>query len=148
MQEPRQPLRQYVLRVLLMSNDPQNLSVLIGNSFPLSLIRRRAMIEPKALAELQQRLRAAIAMSFWGHRNTLKPASALLGVDLTPVGERPVLTLDKAGLPVFEGKAFPECWVLSPDYTPGYRPAVGEEVAMDKIIGWQVLLITFPEVNP
>jgi hypothetical protein len=34
-----------------------------------------------------------------------------------------------------------ECWVLSPDYPPGFRPAIGEEVTDDKIIGWQVLKI-------
>ena len=116
---------------------------LIGNSFPLSLIRRRVVITPCGLEELQQLLAEREIVSFWGHRNTLEAVKQCLGYDLTPHVDRPALTLSAAGLPVYEGEVFGECWVLSPDYRDSFRPAIGIEVTPEQILGWQCLLLTF-----
>lgn len=118
--------------------------ILIGSTFPLSLIRRRVVIEPRVLDELRERLCGAQVSSFWGHTNTLTAAAVLLGgVDLAPESNRPAVVLDGDGFPVLGGRQFDECWVLSPDYTPGFRPAIGEVVPTDKIAGWQVLRLAW-----
>ena len=36
---------------------------------------------------------------------------------------------------------FRKCFILSADYVGNFRPAVGEEVSLEKIKGWQVLKI-------
>lgn len=117
--------------------------ILVGNSFPLSLIRRRVTIEPRGIADLLRRLRGKDIVSFWGHRNTLAAINGQLGVDLTPAVERPALSLSAEKLPMYAGEVFTECWVLSPDYKSGFRPAVGEEVAPELILGWQCLHLIF-----
>ncbi len=114
--------------------------VLIGNSFPLSLARRSVSILPAQLNELRAKLAdGCCILSFWGHANTLAAASTAIGHDLTPASERPVLTLSPDGLPMLGGHVFHECWILSPDYAPGFRPAIGIEVTADQIQGWQLL---------
>lgn len=115
--------------------------VLLGSTFPLSLIRRRVTITPADMGELRSFLAHRPVASFWGHANTLAAATAMLGVDVAPRTARPALSLTDDGLPSLDGHAFDECWVLSPEYTPGYRPAIGEEVPPDRILGWQVLRI-------
>ncbi len=122
-----------------MSNNDK--PILIGSTFPLSLVRRRVAIEPHEVAELRGLLAIRPIRSFWGHANTLPAAKTLLGTDLTPATERPALTLNADALPTLDGETFNECWVVSPDYTPGFRPQIGEEVPTDKIRGWQVLRI-------
>ena len=117
-------------------------AVLIGNSFPLVLIRRRVSIAPFSPEDLQRRLASAEKIfSFWGHRNTLPAAEAFLGIPLAPGRERPAIALDEEKFPVIDGKRFTECFVLSPDYRPGFRPAIGQEVEPDQISGWQCLKI-------
>jgi hypothetical protein len=118
-------------------------TLLIGNTFPMSLIRRRVEIEPVSMTTLGRALEGKCVASFWGHVNTLAAASAHVGVDLTPRAERPSLHLNNEDLPSLDGKVFDECWVLSPNYTPGFRPAIGEEVAPIKISAWQVLRISW-----
>ena len=117
--------------------------ILIGNSFPLALIRRRVTITPIPEKELRDRLAAAEkVVSSWGHLNTLPAAEAFLGIPLTPSRERPAVSLDEAKFPVLEGERFAECFILSPDYCQnGFRPAIGQEVAPDAIAGWQCLKI-------
>jgi hypothetical protein len=117
--------------------------VLIGNSFPFSLIRRKAVITPCSLSELQGQLINAEIASFWGHSNTLNAINQILGRDLTPASDRPALTLSLANKPVLDGVEFSECWILSPDYRKNFRPAIGEEVSADAICNWQCLKITF-----
>jgi hypothetical protein len=116
-------------------------SVLLGNTFSLSLVRRPVRIEPVGLEELKGVLSVRPVRSFWGHSNTVHVANALLGVDVKPRTERPALTLNADGLPVLEGEVFSECYILSPDYRPGFRPAMGAEVYPEDITGWQVLRI-------
>jgi len=100
----------------------------------------RAKAQPDLSAEAE-------VLSFWGHANTLAAAEAILGFDRTPGEQRPALRLNEAQLPVLRKGdtevAFSEVWVLSPTYAPGYRPEIGAEVPIDKIIAWQVLRITF-----
>lgn len=116
---------------------------LTGNSFPMSLIRRRVVIEPRTLAEYRGKLNDGGWESYWGHENTLSVAKAECGVDLRPREPRPAVTLDGEGYPCLYGESFRECWVLSPEYAPGFRPALGEEVSADKIECWQVLRIVW-----
>ena len=58
-------------------------------------------------------------------------------------GPRPAVRLSAEGLPELHGRAYSECWILSPDYRPGFRPAIGAEVQAEDITGWQVLKITW-----
>ena len=117
--------------------------VLLGNAFPLPLIRRPARIEPRPLEELQEAVARRGVASFWGHSNTLVAAREVLGFDPAPAGQRPALSLSAEKLPVFEGVEHGEVWVLSPDYRPGFRPEVGREVPVEAIVGWQVLRVSF-----
>ena len=117
--------------------------ILIGNSFPMVLIRRAVRIMPVALSDLKRAGNAKRVISFWGHTNTLAAAEAFCGLNLTPDVARPVLILQQNGLPVLGNQVFCECWVLSPDYRENIRPAVGEEVSADQIKEWQILKITW-----
>lgn len=119
--------------------------LLIGNSFPLSLIRRAVRIEPRTVERLRSALDGAEVHSFWGHANTASLAEEMLGVTLFRGTERPALTLSEARKPVLDGVEFTECWVLSPDYQPGFRPKIGEEVPAEQILGWQNLQLTWED---
>ncbi len=112
---------------------------LTGSTFPLSLIRRRVVIETASLEEYLRRLQTGEWTSFWGHTNTLALANALTGVDLTPKTARPALLLNQENFPTLDGREYRECWVMSPDYRPGFRPVIGQEVLPDEIQGWQIL---------
>lgn len=98
-------------------------------------------IKVSSLDELKKLSQNAKCHSFWGHLNTLKIANEILGFDVSPIEERIAVKLNEDSLPVLAGKAFTECWVLSPDYVKGFRPKIGEEVEPEKIVGWQVLKI-------
>jgi len=115
--------------------------VLVGNSFPLSLIRRTVTIRPMECSQFLDAVSGAHIYSFWGHRETLDVVRDRFGVDLTPREERPAVTLSADGYPVLYGKVFRKCWIVSPVYEPGFRPAYGSEVPADKIVDWQILLI-------
>ncbi len=119
----------------------QKTPLLLGSTFPLTLVRRRVTIEPESVGTLRRELKRRSLASYWGHRNTLAAARALLGIDVAPETERPALRLDSGNYPMFNGIRHNECWVLSPEYVAGHRPAIGEEVATGKIVGWQVLKI-------
>ena len=82
-------------------------------------------------------------VSAWGHENTVALASTIACADLRPATARPALNLDAALLPHLDGQSFTEVWLLSPDYTPGFRPQIGQEVPTDAIKGWQVLCLSF-----
>jgi len=115
--------------------------ILIGNSFPLALIRRPATVTPVAVEALREAAADRPVASYWGHANTLAAAEAFSGLSLAPHTARPALGLSAEGYPELEGQQFTECWVLAPDYTPGFRPGIGEEIPPEKITGWQVLRI-------
>lgn len=119
--------------------------ILIGNSFSLSLIRKREVrIVECSLGELQSAVRAgAVVCSFWGHGNTLAAAERVVGFPLRPKTERPALVCAADGRPMFGDEIFDVCWVLSPDYVTGYRPPIGTEVDESKIVGWKLLKLTW-----
>ena len=114
--------------------------ILVGNSFPLSLVRRSVHIIPRTQAEWNHALGEAVGVkSYWGHANTLAAANSWTGTDLTPATQRPALSLDSNGHPSLESESFTRCWVLSPDYVTGFRPKEGEIVPAEAILGWQAL---------
>ncbi|MBR4171315.1 MAG: hypothetical protein IKR48_06655 [Kiritimatiellae bacterium] len=120
--------------------------VLIGNSFPFSLIRcKRLIVESESIRVLQETLTGAEVVSFWGHTNTRAAAEAVLGVSLAPHTERPAVTLSPTNLPMLDGDVFDTCWLLSPDYPEGFRPAIGVEVGPEQIEGWHVLKLTWQQ---
>ena len=118
-------------------------SILIGNTFPLSLIRRSVRIVPVSKETLLDEAKGRRIVSFWGHANTLAAVSHSFGLDLTPSCERPVLGLSQDNLPLFENNVFRECFILSPDYWKHFRPVIGIEVAEEDIAAWQVLRISW-----
>ncbi len=126
-----------------MNAKPTTDYILIGNSFPLSLIRTKVVIEPQPLTALQAAMTGKHICSFWGHPNTLAAANQIVGTDLTPTTERPVLQVMSEGYPQLDGQAFNECWVLSPQYVSSYRPEIGEEIDSNSIIDWCILKLTW-----
>jgi len=85
--------------------------LLIGNSFPLSLIRQKVTIEPEDVDKLKRRLKSEHIESFWGHNNTLKTVSEYLDYDLKPKSKRPVIALNNLGYPTFAETEYKEIWV-------------------------------------
>lgn len=112
---------------------------LIGNTFPMSLVRRQVRITPCELDFFKEFVGNGPVCSFWGHRNTLRAANAFTGLDLTPKTERPAVVLDRDGFPTLDGEWFGQAFIISPDYKPGFRPRIGEEVKPEEITGWQIL---------
>lgn len=117
------------------------MKVLIGSTFPLSLIRRKVVIEPISLAHFLTLIQQSEIHSFWGHENTIDVIKDILSIDLTPLVSRPALLLSEDNLPVLNDIEFTECWIISPEYIKGFRPEIGSEVTVDKISGWEVLKI-------
>lgn len=118
--------------------------ILVGNSFPFSLIRcERLIVEQKPISELKDALASAEVASFWGHENTRAAAESVLGVSLATHGVRPAVTLSPAQRPMLDGEEFSSCWLLSPDYPEGFRPAIGTEVGPEQIKGWHVLKLSW-----
>jgi hypothetical protein len=117
---------------------------LIGNTFPWSLIRRPVHVVPTSLDVWRSALAGKVVHSFWGHASTLAAVNVCVGVDLTPPTARPTLLCDPISLlPSLNGVLFTECWVVSPEFEAGFRPATGAEVPLEKINGWQVLRINW-----
>ena len=115
--------------------------ILIGNGFPMNLIRLEVNISPMDVCDFRKLLKISDPVSFWGHDNTLQNASDFIGIDLTPPVKRPVVTLNDSGYLVFNNCEFRKCFILSADYVANFRPAIGEEVSLENIKGWQVLKI-------
>lgn len=114
--------------------------ILIGNTFPLPLIRRAVEIRPVSRDEIPINPEV---FSFWGHQNTQTLAGQFLGLDLTPRQERPVLNLSEKQLPMLFGEEFWECWIVSPNYVENFRAKIGEEIPAEKIKNWTILKITW-----
>ena len=126
-----------------MNAEPATEYILIGNSFPVSLIRTKVVFEPQPLDALRAAMVGKQICSYWGHPNTLTAANRVVDADLTPATERPALQITPHGTPHLDGHVFDECWVLSPDYASHVRPQVGEELDASKISGWRVLKLTW-----
>ena len=127
-------------------NAPEN-HVLIGNAFPLSLVRRQVLISVIDQSSFQHLVKSAVLHSFWGHSNTLEAVNTFLGVDVSPRVDRPVLSLSAEYLPRLDGMSFRNCCVVSPDYVPGFRPGIGEVIPADVILGWQILEMSWIPQN-
>ena len=120
------------------------MKLLVGNIFPTSLIRRSVRIDPVTESDATHYLDIADSVhSFWGHTNTLNTVNKKFGFDFSPKTDRPAVTLDIDGIPVLHGERFETVLVISPDYKPGFRPAIGVEVGEEDIVGWQCLLVRF-----
>ena len=124
--------------------------LLIGNTFPLTLVRGwRVEIEEISVETLRKALASgATVRSFWGHAESQGAAETFLGVSagaLTPRVPRPALRLNAEGLPVLDEECFAECYVLSPDVAGGGRPAPGQAAAPSAITGWHVLHLRWVE---
>ena len=119
------------------------MAVLIGNAFPMTLVRRELAIAPMDIRDFRGFLRNVELVSFWGHENTLVAASEFVGRDLTPVGERPVVTLNAAGFPTLHGREFREVFIISPNYDRTVRPGLEKEVDLAGIVDWTVLAMRF-----
>mgnify|MGYP001326922145 CR=1 FL=1 len=115
--------------------------VLIGNSYPWSLLRGRPRLEEKNLDELKAEIALRGSVSYWGHKNTLQIASDLLETDLTPEIERPSIQLSPTLKPSIGGREFSQCWVMAPVYIEGFRPAVGFEVTVGMIENWRIICL-------
>ncbi len=118
-------------------------TMLIGNSFPFTLIRREVNVVPVSLEDVRSRQAVSEVYSYWGHEGTVEVASNLLGVNMRPKSERPAIVLSKDGYPTLDGVEFRACYVCSPNYATGFRPKIGEDVTADKIVGWQTLKMTW-----
>src|ERR1700732_3860438 len=94
--------------------------ILIGSTFPLSLIRCLVSIAPATVEELRMELSQPVASSGDTPTPSRRPTSCSAATSRRKAPE------DK--LPSLDGQRFDECWVLSPEYKPGYRPGIGEEV--------------------
>ena len=118
--------------------------ILVGNTYPPALIRRKVQITPISIEQAQSLLNSGF-VSFWGHTNTLAAARDQLGVDVTPKTDRPAIVLDDDNFPTCQGTTVSHVLVLSPTYIPGFRPEIGskEEIPAEKVIGWQCLLFDF-----
>ena len=67
----------------LVMNDKKKM--LVGNSFPLSLVRGgEVRMTCPSLCELQKLVRDSEVVSYWGHENTRSVAEAVLGASLKP----------------------------------------------------------------
>lgn len=116
-------------------------NILIGNSFPLSLVRREINITPLDFGELRRSIAMSAVFSFWGHQNSLAEVSTLLQCDLTPLNERPSLMLSERNLPMLNGMEFAECYLVVPEYRQGFRPKINSEPEKSDILNWNYLKI-------
>lgn len=113
--------------------------ILIGNAFPLALMRRKVTIEPMHLDDLRAAIENQSICSFWGHENTLEYACQLTGIDLRPHCERPIIHISSDGYPMLCDNVFTCCWIVSPNFKDHYRPSIGEEAPEDLIDSWEIL---------
>ncbi len=136
----------YGTDVVVMEKEKEKMkSFLVGNSFPLSLIRRKVVIEEATMEEFKEVCHEGKLHSFWGHENTRAAAEEVLGVSVKPKEERPAVTLTAEGFPTLDGEVFEVCYVLSPNYRGAFRPKIGEEVSSEQIASWHLLKMIWSE---
>lgn len=123
-------------------------SIVIGNTFPMTLIRgHRVIVEELPVGRIRELAAGCAVHSFWGHANSLAAAEAIVGAPLAPRTERPALVLNGRRLPTLDGEPFSVCYVLSPDYAEAMRPAIGEEYTMRQIVGWHLLRLHWVDAS-
>jgi len=117
--------------------------ILIGNTFPLPLVRRAVRIAPYSLNDLKMELKDADVFSFWGHVDTKVIVEGMLNIKLDDKSIRKPLCLSKNNLPMLDGVEFDKCFVISPNYRNGFRPALNKTVSVDDILSWDGLCISW-----
>ena len=122
--------------------------ILISNSFPFTLIRRRVVVEPRTVAELLTAMHERPWVSAWGHANTVHLASTIACADLRPAVVNPTLTLSEDGLPEFNGQTFAECWLLSITPVEGLTREQQREIQPEQIKDWQILRLSWHSETP
>ena len=115
--------------------------ILLGNSFPMGLVRRPARLTPMGREDLSALLEGKEIASFWGHQNTVALVSDYLGREIPC--RRVALSLSGDLLPSVDGEAFQEVLLLTPEYREGFRPQIGVEPTPEDIRAWGVLRVSF-----
>lgn len=121
--------------------------MLIGNTYPTSLIRRKATFIPVTQEQAKQYLGFEREVeSFWGHPNTIKAASEMLGMDITPKEERPTITLSENYLPTLYGKEHKSVLIVSANIPNANRKPRNDptEYELEEIESWSFIVVTFP----
>lgn len=113
----------------------------IGNTYPSTLVRRATVQIPISKEYFLTLAEGATLHSFWGHSNTIQAAKAFMGIDVTPIIERPAIVLNADNLPTLFGVLLDGVFVISPTYAKGYRPAEGKVASPEEIVDWQILLV-------
>jgi hypothetical protein len=115
--------------------------ILIGNSFPLTLVKNKVLISSIDVDEIKALIsEGAEICSFWGHSNTVSIAETMLGCNIKC--DRVALDVNKnGGILHPQGGEFRVLYTLTPNYKEAFRPQIGVEVTPDQILGWQALKI-------
>ena len=116
---------------------------LITTVFPFSLVRRKMLAEPMEMDDVIKIARTGQFESAWGHANTINAVNRVIGADISPKESRPAVVLDEQRFPTLYGQTFTTVILISPNFVPGFRPAIGEEVGEDKVLGWSALKLSF-----
>ena len=116
---------------------------LLTNVFPFSLVRRKMIAEPMEMEDVIKIAQSGHFESAWGHANTIKIVSEVLGADITPREPRPAVVLDDNHFPTLYGQTFTTVILISPNFIPGFRPAIGQEVDAEAVLSWQALRLDF-----
>ena len=116
---------------------------LLTNVYPFSLVRRKMLAEPMEMDEVKKIAQSGEFESAWGHANTISAVNEKLGADITPREARPAVILDTDNFPTLYGRKFTTVILISPNFVPGFRPAIGEEVGEEKILSWSALRLDF-----
>lgn len=117
--------------------------ILLGNSFPMGLVKRPARLTPLRKEDLLALLKDKEIVSYWGHQNTVSLASAYLGREIPC--RRVALGLSRDLFPSIDGETFQEVILLTPEYRSGFRPQIGVEPTPEDIREWGVLRISFED---
>lgn len=116
--------------------------IIIGNTFPLSMIKREVRIYPISIESLREIIQNSDEVySYWGHANTIRIAEKFLNVMFQRKDFRKHLSLSLCNKPLWNDIEFKKCFVLSPNYKNGFRPSINKEVTIDEIVSWQALVV-------
>lgn len=116
--------------------------ILIGNTFPIAMIRRKVSIYPISIEGLRGIvLNTGKICSYWGHVNTIQAAQEILGIKFPTEDFRKPLKLSSEGYPMWGDEEFKKCYALSPNYRNGFRPSINMEVSLAEIVSWNALVL-------
>lgn len=114
--------------------------ILIGNTFPIAMVKRNVKIYPITLKSLRNEIvNSKKVYTYWGHENTRNIAQKILGIEFPKDDFRKPLSLSAEGYPLWGNIEFKKCYILSPNYRDGFRPSINREVTLDEILSWKAL---------